>query len=210
MKAFSLRYAEEFLRGSFASGLRRTLAFFGAAFLIVSSGTTYAANLSFEFRIPLEMSDCRDSYCFSSSEAQTSGIILIELNVAEPTEIEQQWGDEDVVSWSVSAGFPTLSSVAELPGEHSFGGTYSAMPGTGLTIGTLDFYEINNKDSLGNSRTKIYDNRWELRDPQGKIVMLPDQPQVAYAEVGQVPLPAAVWLFGSALVGLGVLKRPKA
>ena len=207
MKLFSLLCAEEVSRASFDAKLRHSLGFLGAAVLIAASGNTYAASLSFLFSIPLELLECRESYCDSSSQSPSNAVIFIELDVADPTEEAQTWGDEDVVSWHLASGFPSLSPVGELLAEHSFGGTYASMPGTELTIGTLEFYEINNKDMAGDGRSKIYGTRWELRDAQGKVVMVPDQAHMAYANVGEVPLPAAAWLFGTALIGLGLLKR---
>jgi len=91
---------------------------------------------------------------------------------------------------------------------------YSAsIPVTALTAGTTYWLSI-----VNNTAGASDDWLWELSGASGQLAFRTTPTDswntvggaLAFQLDGEVPIPAAAWLFGSALLGLGALKRKKA
>lgn len=168
----------------------------------------HAAVMTFDFELP--------EWTLSTSEQLfgTNAAISISVDNGNTSNLNQVWNlASDMVSFSVTANGGTYSNTwlsSDL--GVSVGGDYLSTDAVGFA--TLDFQPVD-------SSTIRYENdtgSFSFQRPNYlSLVYLQTDGGVALYDgapfaVGQtvVPLPAAAWLFGSALLGLGLVKRRKA
>jgi hypothetical protein len=78
-----------------------------------------------------------------------------------------------------------------------------------MTLGSIEFELVNGvTDWVVDIAYGVYPQTDSVGDGEGAI-WYPDA-QATWTRTPEVPIPAAAWLFGSALLGLGVVKRKRA
>lgn len=144
---------------------------------------------------------------------QTAGIYIDAVNTFMPA------GDSANGSISVVGNLVADASIPTA-WNNNFGGRFSAGFNNAGRIGdSLDFYQFSETTASGsttqavkvNQFTSAYDNGPMLANGAAAKWTLTAAGDLTYAVPSAVPVPAAVWLLGSGLIGLvGVSRRRKA
>lgn len=122
------------------------------------------------------------------------------------------------INWDTSGVFPTIQIVSITADALDFTGSWSADFSTPYTVGLIPLGADNElNSSLAGSQEDIYDaiigTAFATSAPPA-FSPLPDPTffgTFTFSAASAVPIPAAVWLFGSGLLGLiGIARRTKA
>lgn len=184
------------------------LAYAAALASLLIPTAAHAAVMTFEFELP--------AWTFSTSTDQfgTNAILSLSVDNGDASNLSQVWNlSSDMVSFSITAeGGSYFNTWQDSDLSAAIGGNYLSTDALGFA--TLDFRPVD-------STTVRYTNDngfFSFQRPSylSLLYLQADGSVASYGgapfAVGQtvVPLPAAAWLFGSALLGLGIVKRKRA
>jgi hypothetical protein len=189
--------------------MKRSILWSLAIVTVLGSAQVNAMTVSFGFEVTLDRFACSGfDICYQSPDPDT-GTVFVTLDIADPF-ADQVWNLSTTTA--VAIVFPALAhdQTYALSDDlvWSMFGTYDYDADTGFATATLGDYS---GEGFGTASVIADERLWRVDDWPATYNADAVGATNAYAVIGPpaVPIPAAVWLFGSGLLGLIFVARRK-
>lgn len=198
------------IKSTFTGTIKNKSYFSGTVFVILSgllSNTAYAANVTYDFA-GICMDDCGPLGVVDTTVDAVTG--TLELNLSEPT-ITQLWGATDVLAYSFTFDNFTIdntNSTLSNSGVLNFPYTTTMFSPFSINDGfIMATYNSDNSVVLNIGISGVNLAQGSLTTCTGTCQTIAGG---SWLRTSAVPVPAAVWLFGSGLIGMiGIARRKK-
>ena len=197
------------IKSTFTKTIKKKSYLSGKVFVILSgflANTAYAANLTYDFG-GICIDDCGPLGVVDTTVDAVTG--SLELNLSEPT-ITQQWSATDVLAYSFTFDNFTIdntNSTLSNSGAGNFPYTTTMFSPFSINDGfIMATYNSDNSVVLNIGISAVNLIQGSLTTCTGTCQTLASG---SWLRTSAVPVPAAVWLFGSGLLGVIWVARRK-
>jgi hypothetical protein len=198
------------IKSTFTGTIKNKSYFSGTMFVILSgllSNTAYAANVTYDFA-GICADDCGPLGVVDTTVDAVTG--TLELNLSEPT-ISQPWSAADVLAYSFTFDNFTIDNTNSILSDSEVGNvpyTTTMISPFSINDGWIAaFYNSDNSVFLNIGISGVNLVQGSLTTCTGTCQTIAPG---SWIRTSAVPVPAAVWLFGSGLLGFLVVARRKA